>query len=334
MTTRGFLLGKFLPPHTGHVFMCNMAAAMCDELTVLVCSLDSDPIEGSLRYQWMKQLLPHVRVIHHTKNVPQTPEEHPDFWAIWQRICKEAHPEHLDYVFGSEPYVVELAKVLDARPKLIDPERLAFPTSARIILRDPAGNWDMIPDAVRPYFQRRVVLAGAESTGKSTLAAELASALNTRFVPEYGRIFDAYRTEDWQSSSFTEIELGHRAMRQAIAPSAGPILIEDTDELVTRVWQSALTGTMPARARPSDLADLYLLLPTDLPWQDDGTRYQQADKFREAFQQSMKHELIEAGVAWRAISGTGPARLRNAMEAIEQAFAQGTDDEARKTASR
>ncbi|MEZ5800704.1 MAG: adenylyltransferase/cytidyltransferase family protein [Nitratireductor sp.] len=39
MKKRGFLLGKFLPPHAGHLFMCRTAQALCDEMTVLFAPL-------------------------------------------------------------------------------------------------------------------------------------------------------------------------------------------------------------------------------------------------------------------------------------------------------
>ncbi|MET0171065.1 MAG: AAA family ATPase [Agrobacterium vaccinii] len=322
MTTRGFLLGKFLPPHAGHVFMCNTASHLCDELTILVCSLDRESIEGQLRYGWMKSLFPHARVIHFTQDVPQEPKDHPDFWKIWQKICQEAHPEKLDYVFGSEPYVIKLAEVMAAKPVVIDPERLAFPVSGTAVRENPYAHWDMVPGPVRPYYQRRVVLVGAESTGKSTLTKHLADHLKTRYVPEYGRTYDAYRIGDWQAKSFEEIEAGHRAMRQAIAPSAGPILIEDTDELLTRVWEEALTGQRPTRPRPADIANLYLLLDTDLSWHDDGTRYQQDISFRSDFQQAVKRELEEANTIWRTVSGVGQDRLTNALAILKDIFGQ------------
>ena len=318
MTTRGFLLGKFLPPPAGHLFLCETAAGLCDQLTVLVCTLDREPIDGNLRSLWMKELLPGVRVVHYAQDVPQEPNEHPDFWSIWKGICRDAHPEPLDYVFGSEPYVVRLAQELESRPILIDPERLAFPVSGTEIRRAPFRYWEMVPGTVRPYFQKRVVLAGAESTGKSTLARELAAHLSSRYVPEYGRVYDAYRTSEWNADSFAEIEAGHAAMRRAIAAKAGRILVEDTDELVTRVWEYELTRRVPVRPRPTDPADLYLLLDTDLVWRDDGTRYQGDVAFRQQFQQSMRNELERSGVLWKTVAGFGPQRLQNALTAIRE----------------
>ena len=50
---RGFVLGKFMPPHQGHVLLCDFARAYCETLTILVCSLESEPIPGRLRHAWM-----------------------------------------------------------------------------------------------------------------------------------------------------------------------------------------------------------------------------------------------------------------------------------------
>jgi len=46
---RGFILGKFMPPHAGHVTLIQSARALVDELTILLCSLPDDPILGETR---------------------------------------------------------------------------------------------------------------------------------------------------------------------------------------------------------------------------------------------------------------------------------------------
>ena len=317
----GFLLGKFLPPHLGHLVMCRAAAALCDRLTVLVCSLPDDPIPGDLRFGWMAEALPGVRVLHHDRIVPQAPGDDPDFWPIWRRICRASCPDGLHLVFGSEPYIHRLAAELAAEPILIDPERLAIPTSGTAIRQDPFGQWPFIPGPVRPWYQKRVVLFGAESTGKSTLARQLASAFDTRHVPEYGRIHDANRKPGpWTPEDFHRIIAGHRALRRAIAPEAGPVLIEDTDPLLTHVWQGFLTGQSP-ETLPDDIADLYLLLDTDQPWRDDGTRYQGDPQDRRSFHTSARAALVAAGARFVAVRGTPEQRLATCRAAISEILA-------------
>jgi len=320
---RGFLLGKFLPPHAGHLFLCNTASALVDELTVLVCTLDRDPIPGATRFGWMQEMLPCARVLHFDRVVPQEPSEHPDFWNIWKALCLEMHPEPIDTVFGSEPYVERLAAELGARPLILDPGRLAFPVSGSAIRSDPAANWAMIPPAVRPWFQRRICLFGPESTGKTTLTVALADRYRTLYVPEYGRVYDGLkRGAPWGAEDFERIAEVHRAVRRSVAAQAGPVLFEDTDPLLTQVWERMLTGSS-APWRVSDPADLYLLLDTDIPWRDDGTRYFGRKPEREAFRAACLSALEGTGVRFRLIRGSGLERLGNCVSAVE-AFLKST----------
>lgn len=317
--TCGFLLGKFMPPHAGHVFLCRTAAQLCDRLTVLVCSLPGDPIPGKLRYEWMRELLPGVAVVHHDQPVPQEPQDHPDFWEIWRNICRRAHPEPIDRVFGSEDYVNRLAAELSAEAVVLDTARLAFPVSGTAVRRNPASVWRFVPGPVRPYYQKRVVLFGAESTGKSTLAVSLARNFDTLHVPEYGRIYDANRKGAvWTKRDFEAIVRGHEAMRAAIAPEAGYLLFEDTDPLLTRVWEEYLLGETAAYEQRHRLADLYLLLDPDIPWLDDGTRYQGDPAARERFHLRCRQLLEEVGANWRPITGSNTERLSRCLAAVDE----------------
>ena len=108
----GMVLGKFLPPHLGHQYLVNFARHYVEELTVLACSLASEPIPGELRYQWMCELCPDCRVIHVRDENPQEPHEDPDFWQIWHETIRRVLPEGPDYFFASEDYGFKLAEIL------------------------------------------------------------------------------------------------------------------------------------------------------------------------------------------------------------------------------
>ena len=90
--TRGFVLGKFMPPHRGHRLLCRFAEQFCDNLTILVCSLENDPIPGDVRYGWMREMFPASDVIHLSEDMPQEPGDHPDFWQIWREAIKRIEP--------------------------------------------------------------------------------------------------------------------------------------------------------------------------------------------------------------------------------------------------
>jgi len=267
----------------------------------------------------MMELLPGVTIVHHDQPVPQEPQDHPDFWEIWRNICLWAHPQPIDRVFGSETYVNRLAAELGAQPLVIDTARLAFPVSGTAVRSNPASVWRFVPGPVRPYFQKRVVLFGAESTGKSTLAEALARHFDTLYVPEYGRTYDANRTGgDWTPLDFKAIAQGHEALRAGMAPEAGYVLFEDTDPLLTRVWQEYLLGQAPLEEFGHPLADLYLLLDVDMPWRDDGTRYQGDPQARSSFHNRCRVLLDDVNANWHLVSGTGPERLTQCITAVER----------------
>jgi len=185
--TRGFLLGKFMPPHAGHMLLCETARGLVDRLTILVCWLSGDPIPGPLRLEWMRALFPDCRVIGHEAAVPQAPGDHPDFRPIWRGIVREAHPEPIDIVFAGEDIGQRLAAEVGARFILVGPR--AYPDlSASKVRADPWAHWHALPAPVRAHYARAICLHGPESTGKSTLSALLAAHFATLWVPEYGRV--------------------------------------------------------------------------------------------------------------------------------------------------
>jgi len=130
---------------------------------------------------------PGYRVLHMHRDIPQPPEDAADFWPIWRKAIAEFHPERIDWVFGSEGYVHRLAREVGAKPFPVDTDRQIVPVSATAIRSDPWKNWDYVTGAVREYYQRRLVLVGAESTGKTTMAADMAARRKCQVIPEYGR---------------------------------------------------------------------------------------------------------------------------------------------------
>lgn len=323
--TRGFLLGKFMPPHLGHVYCGDFAQSIADDVTVLVCSLDGDPIPGDLRYRWMARLLPDCRIRHLTDPVPQEPGESPDFWEIWREIVRRYHPEPIDFVLASEPYGHRLAEEVGARYVPVDPQRRAVPVSASDIRRDPFGHWRYLPDLVRAHFARRVCLFGPESTGKSTLAARLAAHFDTVVVPEYGRVHtDAFGTE-CSPSDLLAIARGHIASETAAARQANRVLILDGDPVLTAVWSDMLCGGRdPWFADFRRLADLYLLTDIDTPWVDDGTRYFPGKADRERFFAACRDELQARGARFVTLSGDFDRRFRTAIAEISSRMPVGT----------
>ena len=332
MTTYGMLLGKFMPPHMGHVYLAEFAQGFADDLAIVVCSLDREPIPGALRYAWMTELCPKARVIHLTEDLPQEPSEDPRFWELWETALRKILPHAPTHVFASEPYGAKLAEVLGATFVPVDLERRAVPIRATAIRNDPWTHVSFIPRPVRPYFIKRVSIFGPESSGKSTLAADLANHFRTAWVPEYARTWLETNKADsspptLDPSDFLTIVKGQIASEEALARNAQKVLVTDTDPLLSVLWSSALTRTcLPevealARGRTYDLT---LLLDIDVPWIQDGVRY--FPEQRAAFLEDCERVLIQNKRTYLRIRGSRSERLEIAIKAIESLMADSCSD--------
>jgi NadR type nicotinamide-nucleotide adenylyltransferase len=305
-----------MPPHAGHLFLCEFARRYSDEVTVLVCTLEREPIPGPLRFAWMQELLPWANVRHFDADVPQEPSEHPDFWSIWREIVLKAHPERIDHVFASDDYGLRLAEEVGATFLPVDPQRSAFPISGTRIRDKPFAEWNFLPPPVRAYYAKRICLFGPESSGKTTLAGQLAGHFATVVAPEYGRAYTDVFGVDCAADDLLNIANGQAAAIAAAARAANRILITDTDPVLTAVWAEMLLGQrLPGldRVEPSDF---YLLTDIDTPWADDGTRYFPDDATRRRFFDLCVRELEIRHLPFVRLSGNAETRFRTAIQAI------------------
>jgi NadR type nicotinamide-nucleotide adenylyltransferase len=270
------VLGKFLPPHLGHVYLIEFAQRFVDDLTVVVGTLQHEPIPGELRFRWMRELFPSANVVHLTDENPQDPSEHPDFWRIWHESLRRVLPYSPDFVFASEDYGVKLAEVLGARFIPVNQARDIVPVSGTAIREQPLRNWEYLPRCVRPHFAKRVCIFGPESTGKSTLTRDLARHFQTVAVPEYARTWLEARHGEVVAADMPIIARGQMASEEALARNANRVLFCDTDVLTTTLWSEWLFGSCDEAIRQiaaQQHYDLYLITDVDVPWVADVVRY-------------------------------------------------------------
>ena len=314
----GFVLGKFMPPHLGHVHLCETARQLVDRLTILVCWLPDDPIPGPLRLQWMKGLFPDCRVLGHDGVVPLAPEESPDFWPVWRGIVRAAPPEPIDMVFAGEDYGLRLAEEVGAAFTPVAPR--PFPgLSGTAVRADPWAHWDSLPPPVRSYYARTICLHGPESTGKSTLSAPLAAHFDTLWVPEYGRAHCELFGTELDDAGLVTIGRTQSAMTRAARPWCNRRLVVDTDALTTAAWSLMILDQVPdGLFEDFEKADLYLLTDIDIPWHQDGGRYFPDPADRQRFMDVCVQVLEEAGAHWVKLGGRNDARLRTAIAAVER----------------
>ena len=326
--TRGFILGKFMPPHAGHVTMIRAALGLVDRLTILLCALPSDPIPGETRLDWLKSLFPTANIVLFTEEVPQEPADSPDFWKIWEGIVARVHPEPIDRVFAGEEYGADLARHLGAffvplGGRILGSDQSGVGGLSGTVVRErPWDHWSYLPAPVRDYYALTVCVHGTESVGKSTLAEQLARHYRTILVPEYGRAHCETHGTDCREDDLLLIGEAQQASIEAARPWCNRLLIADTDALMTAAWSQMMINQVPDQLICHRKADLYLMLGTDAPFVDDGTRVYKTAEERERFDRIARAALKVARVPVAEIAGSWDERFAGAVQAIDGLIAE------------
>lgn len=170
----------------------------------------------------------------------------------------------------------------------------------------------------------KVVLFGPESTGKTTLARQLAAHYRTRWVPEYAR---EYLQDKWdrvqrtcEPEDLIPIALGQMRQENAMAKKADRVLFCDTDLLVTKVYSETYYGgycdPLLEHYALKNSYDLYLLTYIDTPWVADDLR--DRPDMRQQMFEHFKAALEQHGRNFIILRGDKPTRLAQATAAIDK----------------
>lgn len=323
---RGLVIGKFMPMHQGHVTLLEHASSHCDLLTIVVCSMDDEPILGEQRLTWIHQQFPHARVKWLHQEMPQEPQdEHDDhFWDLWRTELKRLHPEKVHRVFGSEPSILRLAKEMDqAEPCIFDIKREQVPISGTTIRQSPYDYWEYIPKIVRPFYVKRILITGPESCGKTTLAQRLAEIWNTTWTPEYAREYietelgnnmDQLTPKDLNIIAERHYEQEHYAWL-----NGHHVTFSDTCAIETEIYANEFFGYVDpfiiSKIEP-ERYDLALLMRPDIPWEADPQR--NLPDRRQEFYGKFKEKLEQYGIPYVEVGGLWEERIGNASVQIHQ----------------
>lgn len=313
----GVAVGKFNPPHLGHLHLLTTAAAQVDHLMVLLCDRPDQTIAASTRATWLADACPdNVEIVITPDDIPAANEQ-------WAARALELLPRAPDVAFTSEPWGQEWAALMGARHVAVDIDRTTVPTCGTDLRNDLGANFHRLVPAARAALARRVVVAGAESTGKTTLAQQLAEALGTAWVPEQGRTYWEGRRhltdQSWASDEFRRIATAQRLLEHDLSRQAARgVVVSDTDALVTAVWHQRYLGHAdPALDTLCDKAapNLYLVCAPDFDWVQDGTR--ESAQQRAAMHADTLARAVVSGAAVEILTGAPEARLLSALAVIE-----------------
>lgn len=174
----------------------------------------------------------------------------------------------------------------------------------------------------RPFKPLHIALLGAESTGKSTLSVALLEALRAQtrlrcaLVPEYLR--EWCEREGRTPRADEQLAIAQTQWQRAEAAALDhDLVLHDTTPLMPAVYSEMLFGDTslhPFALRIQARMDATLLLATDLPWVADGLRdgpHAQAPTDR-----LIRRALRSAGLGFSLVSGQGPDRLAQALNAL------------------
>lgn len=164
----------------------------------------------------------------------------------------------------------------------------------------------------------RVAILGAESSGKSTLAADLAAHFATRWVPEYLREFvQAHQRVPFEHDQYG-IALTQFTRENAQAAQARGYLFCDTTPLMTAIYSRAYWGRVDARlaalAANHDYAFTLVAAP-DGPWVPDGLQRESA-AMRQSVHALVLDTLNARGVPFTLVSGSPAQRVAQVVDLL------------------
>jgi NadR type nicotinamide-nucleotide adenylyltransferase len=345
----GLVIGKFYPPHIGHHHLVREAAARSERLSVLVMGSSVESLSIEERVAWMRE----EHASEANVSILGVRDDHPVDYesdAVWRahvELMREGAraitAEPVDAVFSSEPYGEELGRRLGARHVLVDLSRERFPVSGTAVRNDLVARWSQLAEAVRGGLALRVVLVGAESTGKTTLAEAMCERLRLRggawehvtWVSEAGRDLTLEKLAVlgpgaemqslvWETPEFVEIALEQNRREELAARRGGPVLVCDTDAFATGIWHERYVGRRAPEVEAQALLGprrFYLLThPDDVPFIDDGAR--DGEHLRHWMTARFVERLGALGHPWAWLRGEREARLEHALALVGEARAR------------
>ena len=165
---------------------------------------------------------------------------------------------------------------------------------------------------------KKIAIVGPESTGKSTITAQLAKHYHTLWVPEYARYYCAALQEECNLHDEANMFHGQVALEESIlAIAEKDFVFCDTTFITVKIWSDEVFGETPnvvLDALPQYHYDLYLLMDIDLPWQEDPLR--DFPHKREHFMQVWHQELKALNANYVVVGGLDD-RLANCIAQVD-----------------
>ena len=322
--------GCFNPLHLGHLECIIKAAGLCEELFVVVSYRNNDTdIPVRIKIRWIYQLTRHIGNVRIICLEDKTANKQDYTENLWDADCKEVKKKigkPIDVVFCGSDYDENSFWNICYK----ESDFFVFPRNAynsTDIRNDIYGHWDWMPQIVRSYFSKKVLLIGGESSGKSTLTINLANYFNTVYLEEVGRELSMLSGTDayMLSEDFTRILLEHKAKELRLLEQSNKVLFEDTDCLITRFYMDFLkdeeigkNGALADAIATINSYDLILFLEPDVDWIQDGDRSEVIASDRKKYSDMIESYYSKRGFNYKIICGDYNARFDKAVKYVKE----------------
>lgn len=161
-------------------------------------------------------------------------------------------------------------------------------------------------------FVSRVAILGAESTGKSTLAAALAAHYDTLWVPEYLREFVDTRQRTPQEHEQLLIATTQVAHEARAVAQARAFLFCDTTPLMTALYSRFYFGRIDPQLEALAAMHAYdftIVTPPSGPWVPDGLQRESAE-VRQVIHEELLAMLGAMEIPYFLVAGSAEERVR------------------------